>query len=75
MPTGEKKIGLMKDELGGQIKKEFGGLRARLYSYLKYNNDENKKTKNTKKCLIKKLKFENYHNCLEAAQIEKKLSV
>ena len=44
----------MKDELGGQIKKEFGGLRARLYSYLKYDNDENKKTKNTKKCLIKK---------------------
>ena len=35
----------MKDELGGQIKKEFGGLRARLYSYLKYNNDENKKHK------------------------------
>ena len=34
-----------------------------------------KKTKNTKKCLIKKLKFENYHNCLEAAQIEKKLSI
>ena len=54
MPTGKKKIGLMKDDLGGQIKKEFGGLRARLYSYLKYNNDENKKTKNTKKCLIKK---------------------
>ena len=38
----------MKDELGGQIKKEFGGLRAKLYSYLKYNNDENKKSKNTK---------------------------
>ena len=44
----------MKDELGGQIKKESGGLRARLHSYLKYNNDENKKTQNTKKCLIKK---------------------
>ena len=40
----------MKDDLGGQIKKEFGGL----YNYLKYNNDENEKIKNTKKCLIKK---------------------
>ena len=28
LPNGEKMIGLMKDELGGQIKKEFGGLRA-----------------------------------------------
>ena len=46
----------MKDDLGGQITKEFGGLRARLYNNVQqlYNNDENKKTKNTKKCLIKK---------------------
>ena len=44
----------MKDELGGQIKKEFGGLRARLYSYLKYNNDENKKNQKHKKLSHKK---------------------
>ena len=38
----------MKDELGGQIMKKFIGLRAKTYSYLKYNNDKDKKAKGTK---------------------------
>ena len=42
-------IGLLKDELGGQIMKEFVGLRAKAYSYLKDNNDEDEKGKCTKK--------------------------
>ena len=56
LPKGKNKkvIALMKDELGGQIMKEFVGLRAKTYSYLKDNNDEDKKAKNTKKCVIKK---------------------
>ena len=33
----------MKDELGGQKMKEFVGLRAKTYRYLKDNNDEDKK--------------------------------
>ena len=65
----------MKDELGGQIMKEFVGLRAKTYSYLKDNNDENKKAKGTKKCVIKrKNKFQDYKNCLEVAQIENKIN-
>ena len=49
-------------------------LRAKTYSYLKDNNDEDKKAKGTKKCVIKRrLKFQNYINCLEAAQIERKI--
>ena len=43
----------MKDELSGQIMKEFIGLRAKTYSYLKDNNDEDKKEKGTKTCVIK----------------------
>ena len=50
LPKGENKkvIGLMKDELGGQIMKEFVELRAKIYSYLKDNNDEDKKEKRHK---------------------------
>ena len=40
------------------------------YSTLKDNNDEGKKAKGTKKRAIKrKMKFENYKNCLKASQI------
>ena len=55
--------------------KAFVGSRAKTYSYLKDNNDEGKKAKDRKKCVIKrKLKFQYYKNCLEAAQIENKIS-
>ena len=64
----------MKDKLGGQIMKKFVGLRAETYSYSKENNDEDKKSKGTKTCVIKKLKFQDYKNCLEAAQVENKIN-
>ena len=52
---------------------EFVGLRAKTHSYLKDNNDEDKNAKGTKKCVTKReLEFQDYTNCLEAAQIEKK---
>ena len=71
----KKVIGLMKDELNGQIMKEFAGLRAKPYSYLKENNDEDKKARGTKKCVLKrKLNFQDYKNCLEAAQIENEIN-
>ena len=41
-------ISLLKDKLGGQIIKEFAGLKAKTYSYFKKNNDEDKTTKDTK---------------------------
>ena len=43
----------MKNELGGEILKEFVGLRAKSYSYLKDHNDEEEKVKGTKKFVIK----------------------
>ena len=50
-------------------------LRAKTYSYLKDNNDEDKKEKGTKRCVIKrKLKFQDYENCLKAVQIGNKKS-
>ena len=74
-PKNKKVIGLMKEKLGGQIMKEFARLKARSYSYLKDKNDEDKKVKGTKKCVIKrKLKFEDYKNCLDKSQIENKIN-
>ena len=67
LPTGKNKkvIGLMKDELGGKIIKEFVALRPKTYPYLTDDCEENKKSKGTKKCVIKReLKFNNYKDCL-----------
>ena len=65
----------MKDELGGKIMVEFAALRPKTYSYLRDYNDENKKAKGTKKCVVKrKLKFEDYNHCLEATQLENKIN-
>ena len=65
--TGRNKkvIGLMKDELGGKIMKEFLALRTKTYSYLTEDCKEDKKAEGTKKCVIKRrLKFNDYKNCL-----------
>ena len=77
LPKGKNKkvIGLMKNELGGQITKKFVGLRAKTYSHLKDNNEEDKKAKGTKKCVIKRnLKFRDYKTCSKASQIESKIN-
>ena len=53
---------------------KFAGLRAKTYSYLIDDGSENKKAKGTKSCVIKrKLKFENYKNCLEATRLDNKI--
>ena len=51
----------MKDELGGKIITEFVTLRPKTYSYLTDDGKEDKKTKGTKKCVIK---FNDYKKCL-----------
>ena len=49
----KKVIALTKDELGEKINTDFTELRPKTYSYLTDDSDENKKTKNTKFCVLK----------------------
>ena len=67
LPKGKNKkvIGLMKDELGGRVITEFVALRPKTYSYLTEDCKEDKKAKETKKPVIKRMiKFDDYKNCL-----------
>ena len=66
LPLGlnKKVIGLMKDELGGEIVTEFVTLRPKMYAY-KTGSAESKKCKGIKKCILKKtISFEDYKACL-----------
>ena len=66
LPVGSNKkvIGLMKDELGDEIMREFVSLRPKMYSY-KVGNSELKKHKGIKKCVVKKtISFDDYKTCL-----------
>jgi len=47
--TNKKVIGKFKDEAGGQIIKEFVGLRSKMYSYIKENGENNNTAKGIKK--------------------------
>ena len=50
-------------------------LRAKTYRYSINDGNEDKKAKDTKKCVIKrKLKFENFKNCLETTQLENEIN-
>ena len=58
LPIGKNKkvIGLMKDEFGGEIMKEFISLRPKMYSY-RVKNSEPKKCKGIKSALQKDYKL------------------
>ena len=67
LPSGvnKKVVGLMKDELGGDIITEFVALRPKAYSYITNDFIEMKKAKGTKECVANKmLRFEDYKKCL-----------
>ena len=66
LPIGlsKKVTGLTKDELGGEIMKEFVTLRPKMYS-CRTSEKESKKCKGIKKCVVRKtITFEDYKNCL-----------
>ena len=53
LPKGKnKKIGLIKDQLGRKIMSKFVGLRAKIYSYFIDDGSRDKKAKDTKKSVL-----------------------
>ena len=65
MGKNKKKIGFMKDELGGKIMKEFIGLKPKRYAYLMDGGNVDKEAKGTKKYVIKRLiMYDNYREFL-----------
>ena len=66
-------IGLRKSEQGAQIMKKFVSLRPK--AYVKDNDDENKKAKPRKRCVLKRnIKFKDFKNCQKASQLINKVS-
>ena len=67
LPIGKnKKVpGLFKDKLGGKIIVEVVAVTPKTWAYLMDDGSKKKKTKGTKKCVIKRrLMPENYKDCL-----------
>ena len=67
LPTGKSKkvIGLMKNNLGGNIMTEFVALRPKPYSHLMDDGNSGEKVKRAKKGVIKRiLKLNDCKNCL-----------
>ena len=67
LPIGKnKKVpGLFKDELGGKIITEVVAIRPKTYAYLTDDDNEHKKAKGTRKCIIKrKIRFKNQTDSL-----------
>ena len=63
--VNKKVPGKFKDELGGEIIKEYAGVRAKLHAFRMLDNVEEKKAKGIKKYVIKnKLVFEDFKNCV-----------
>ena len=74
MGMNKKEYGFFKDELGGKIMKEFVTLRAKTCAYLTDDDGEEKKSKGTKKCVMKRERmFKNYKDCLFNSKVILKL--
>ena len=71
-----KKVpGTMKDECGGRIIRKFIGLRAKLYSYMMDCGDVKNRCKGVKKCVSKRITFEDFENVLFERVEEKRMNM
>ena len=71
LPIGKKQksIALFKNKVRGKIMIETVGLKAKTYEYLMDEDSQHKKSKGTKKCVIKQiLMFKDYKECVSIAK-------
>ncbi|XP_050293541.1 uncharacterized protein LOC126734075 [Anthonomus grandis grandis] len=69
MPLVNKKaLGLMKDELNGNVLTHFIGLRAKVYDYKVFGVDAHSKIKGVSRSATKKITFQDFYNCLFNSQ-------
>lgn len=66
----KRKVGLMKDETGGDPIVAFVGLRSKMYTFLTNNDDVTIRAKGLQASIAKKLKFDDYVSTLSISHVK-----
>lgn len=63
---------MIKDKLGGEEMKKYVGLPPKTYSWIKENDEEEKRQKEPKNEIKQKIKFDDYKTCFKKMKFRRK---